>query len=88
MTDGPLHERATLDEKSVQKIAQEEARKTRRRRGGSGSRSGPVTVRHWSDEVHPLIVAYVERQQIDHRRIQVNSPTELIIWNPGAPRPG
>lgn len=86
MSDGPLHERATLHEKSVQKVAQEKAPK-RRRRGSSGSRSGPVTTRRWSDGVHALIVAHVRRRRIDHRRIQVLSPTEIIIWNPGVPRP-
>lgn len=88
MTDGPLHERATLHEKSVQKVAQEKAKKTRRRRGSSGSRSGPVTTRRWSDDVDDRLVTYVERHRVDHRRIQVVSPTEIIIWNPGAPRPG
>lgn len=81
-----VQSRARLHEKAVQKVAKEGVKKTRGgRRGGSGSRSGRVTTTRWSDNVDGRIVHWVESRKIHHSRIQVISPTEIIVWNPGAP---
>lgn len=73
----------TLHETTVQKVAKNAImlhRKPRKAKRPSNSR---VQVSHWSDGVDPLIVRYIEQNQIHHSRIEVISPGVIIINNEG-----
>lgn len=74
---------AVVHEKTVQKVADNAIlvapyRKPRRE---GRSRNSKIIVSHWSDGVDPLIVAYVQQNEIHHSRIEVVSPGTIIIHN-------
>jgi hypothetical protein len=71
---------AYYDEKTVQKIADNTVVAYPSKRGCTKKpRNGPVVVTHWYDGIDPLLLAYVRKHKIHWRRIEVVSPTELII---------
>ncbi len=80
-----VQKRASVHEKTVQavasgaikqeKLSKKNALKPRR------PRNSRVKIRRWSDGVDERIVAYILANKIHPSRIQVNSPTEVIIKN-------
>lgn len=73
---------AKLSEKSVQKAATGDLRPSKRERAKSSRpRTTRCKTRHWSDGVHPLIVEYINSLSVDHRRIEVRGPEEVVIKN-------
>lgn len=70
----------TLHEKAVQKVAEKGAPKRRRKPGPlNRPRTSPVVRKHWSDKLDKLLVRYVEQNHIHHSKIEVLSPTEILI---------
>ena len=75
-----LQKKASLHEKTVQKVAKENISKASRGRGkGKRPNTSKVTIRHWSDGVHPMIVKYVQQNKIHHSRIEVRGPEEIVV---------
>lgn len=75
-----VRDKATLSEKTVQKIAKGETKKTKRPRTRRvyGTR---VKTSSWSDGVDPRIVAYIKAQKIPYYLIEVRGPEEVYIHN-------
>lgn len=82
-----IQKRATLDEKSVQAVAQGAVDIPRRRRASGTSRSSRVQKGHLLDGLMAPAEEVVTGMGIDLRRVQVVSPTEAIVWNHPAPWP-
>lgn len=80
-----VQQRASLCPRSVQKIARGEIKKKRARAKLDRKPTTKVLTSHWSDGLDPRVVAEVKALQIPQvwRRIEVISPTEVVIHNPG-----
>lgn len=76
---------ASLSERTVQKVAAENITLKKRPVRGKTSRKATTAVKksHWSDGVDPRVVKAVKSLHIPQvwRRIEVISPTEVIIHN-------
>lgn len=72
----------SVHEKTVQSAAKGEAPSFKRARRSTRSRNSAVRTSHWSDGVDRQIVTWTQQHGIDFRRIEVVSPTEIIIHNP------
>ena len=80
-----VQKQASLHEKTVQKVAENAIATfpTKRTRGKEKRpRNTRVQVLIWSDSVDEMIVDYVNRNNIHWSRIEIVSPTEIIIHNP------
>lgn len=78
-----MHQRAALHERAVQKVAKENIKFKKKRGKASRKPSTKVVKTHWSDGVDPRIVKAIKDLQIPQvwRRIEVRSPTEVVIHN-------
>lgn len=77
-----IQEKASLSEKTVQKVARGEVKKTRRTtRKSRRMLATPVKRTHWSDGVDPRIVAVVREMKVTPSCIEVKSSMEVIIHN-------
>lgn len=77
-----IRKTVSLHEKTVQKAAVTKmpTRKKAVRKRPSSSR---VVVTHWWDGVDKLLVNYVRSNKIHYTRVEVLSPTEIIIHESG-----
>lgn len=78
-----VRDRASLDERTVQKVARGDVTPQRRTRRAAGNRSSRVTTVRLDDRVW----AVLKQQGTDLRCVQVVAPTEVIVWNHPAPWP-
>lgn len=77
-----FRKQVSLHEKTVQKAAVTKMPKRKRaeRKRPSSSR---IVVTHWWDGVDNLLVDYVRSNKIHYTRVEVLSPTEIIIHESG-----
>lgn len=80
-----LQQKASLHEKAVQKVAAENIKHRKPRGKDTRKRNSKVVVTTWSDDVDPRIVKELKRMHIPRlfERVEVVTPTEVIIHNPG-----
>lgn len=80
-----IADKSSLHEKAVQKVAKENLKHKKVRGKGKRKPNTAVKKSHWSDGVDPRIVAEIKAMNIPmvHKRIEVKSPTEVIIHNEG-----
>lgn len=76
---------ATTDERTVQKIATGEVgpQPKVRNKPRAHHRNKRVT----EDQVHPLLMVYLQENKIEADRRQFLGTNTVIVWNPGVPRP-
>jgi hypothetical protein len=75
-----VQKKASLHEETVKKVARDNITKPRRVRGkAKRPNTSKVVRKHWSDNMHPMIVAYVKKHKISHTRIDVRGPEEIVI---------
>jgi hypothetical protein len=79
---------ATLDERSVQKIARGETVQAKPRRGRGKSKNGRIEEIFSLQALDNRVRAKIESLVDDVRNVQVLSPTDVVIWNHPAPWPG
>lgn len=83
---GSIRKTTSVHEKTVQKVSQNAiliSKVTKPRKKATRSRNSAVKTRHYLDEVDPLIVAWIRENRIFYKRVEVVSPTRVIIHNPG-----
>jgi len=80
-----MHQKASLSERAVQKVAKENVTLVEKKARGKAARKPNTKVKktHWTDGVDPRVVKAIREMHIPQvwRRIQVVSPTEVIIHN-------
>lgn len=75
-----LRKTTSVHPKTVQKVADNVVLISRKKRApAKRSRNSKVVVTHWYDGIDPLIVAWVRANKIHYTRVEVVSPTEVII---------
>lgn len=74
-----VQKKASLHEKTVQKVAKGEVKKPRKKPTLRRSRNTKVVTEKWSDNVSPLIVQWVKDNHIHWSRITVESYTSIRI---------
>lgn len=75
---------ASLHESAVQKAAAGAIKMPKRKRAErKRPSSSRIVVTHWWDGVDQLLVDYVRSNKIHYTRVEVVSPTEIIIHERG-----
>lgn len=80
---GAVRDVASLDEKSVQKVARGEHDLPVPHHGRGPSKNSPVT----RLQVRPEVMREVKKLHADPRHVQIVSTNEVIVWNHPAPWP-
>lgn len=80
---GKIRTEVSLHPTTVQKVAKNMVMISKpRRKPLQRTRNSAVKRKHYLDGVDPMIVAWIRENKIFYKRVEVVSPTQVLIHNP------